>query len=141
MTPEGQINVPKQFTDPEQQSYYTQKLAPPPVARAGELVAVSGGMFYPREAPDQPKLIEVGDHFEEGQALYIIEVMKMFNKVYAPFSGTITEALVEGEGVIIKKGQPLFKVKPDYEPEILDLDAVHSARVQHSIDLLNQIVS
>ena len=140
MSPEGHIKVPEQFTDPEPQSYYTQKLAPPPVARAGELVAVSGGMFYPREAPDQPKLIEVGDHFEEGQALYIIEVMKMFNKVYAPFSGTITEALIEGEGVIIKKGQPLFKVKPDYEPEILDLDAVRAVRTHNSIDLLNQVL-
>ena len=41
--------------------------------------------------------------------------MKMFNKVYAPFSGTITEILIDGEGVIIKKGQPLFKIKPDVE--------------------------
>ncbi len=141
MTPEGQITVPQQFIDAEQQAYYTQKLAPPPVARAGELVAVSGGMFYPREAPDQPKLIEVGDHFEEGQALYIIEVMKMFNKVYAPFSGTITEALVDGEGVIIKKGQPLFKVKPDYEPEIVDLDELKTARVQDSLAVLKTVLN
>ena len=41
--------------------------------------------------------------------------MKMFNKVYASFAGTITEILIEGEGVIIKKGQPLFKIKPDVE--------------------------
>jgi hypothetical protein len=31
--------------------------------------------------------------------------MKMFNKVYAPFAGTIDEVLVEGDGVIISKGQ------------------------------------
>jgi pyruvate/2-oxoglutarate dehydrogenase complex dihydrolipoamide acyltransferase (E2) component len=37
----------------------------------------------------------------------------MFNKVYAPFAGTVDEVLVEGDGVIISKGQPLFKVSPD----------------------------
>ena len=39
--------------------------------------------------------------------------MKMFNKVYAPFAGTIDEVLVEEDGVIIKKGQPIFKITPD----------------------------
>ena len=53
-------------------------------------------------------------HFEKGQPLYIIEVMKMFNKVNAPFSGTIDKILMErGDGVIVTKGQPLFKVTPD----------------------------
>jgi len=45
--------------------------------------------------------------------LYIIEVMKMFNKVYAPFSGTIDAVLVPESGVVVRKGQPLFKVTPD----------------------------
>ena len=43
--------------------------------------------------------------------------MKMFNKVNAPFDGRIDEVLVEGDGVIIKKGQPIFKVTPDEKPE------------------------
>lgn len=124
----GQVELPQEWADAKQQAELISSLAPPPPARSGELVAVSGGMFYPREAPDQPKLIEVGDHFEEGQALYIIEVMKMFNKVYAPFAGTVTEALIEGEGVIIKKGQPLFKVKPDLE--VAESDPLEERRVQ-----------
>ena len=41
--------------------------------------------------------------------------MKMFNKVYAPFAGTIDKVLVETDGTIIKKGEPLFKVTPDEE--------------------------
>jgi len=52
-------------------------------------------------------------HFEKGQPLFILEVMKMFNKVPAPFSGTIDEILIEGDGTIVSKGQPLFKVTPD----------------------------
>ena len=45
----------------------------------------------------------------------IVEVMKMFNKVLAPFAGTIEKVLVEDDGVIIAKGQTLFKIKPDEE--------------------------
>ena len=40
-----------------------------------------GGTFYAREAPHLPPLVDEGDHFEAGQPLFIIEVMKMFNKV------------------------------------------------------------
>jgi biotin carboxyl carrier protein len=88
-------------------------LVPPPAARSDEILAVSGGMYYPREAPGKPEFVAEGRHFEKGDPLYIVEVMKMFNKVYAPFSGTIERVLVAGEGVIIKKGQPLFKIAPD----------------------------
>ncbi|RQW77867.1 MAG: acetyl-CoA carboxylase biotin carboxyl carrier protein subunit, partial [Geobacter sp.] len=50
----------------------------------------------------------------KGQPLYIIEVMKMFNKINAPFSGTIDKILIQGgDGTIVQKGQPLFKVTPD----------------------------
>ena len=41
--------------------------------------------------------------------------MKMFNKVTATFAGTIEKVLVAEDGVIIAKGQPLFKIKPDEE--------------------------
>jgi acetyl/propionyl-CoA carboxylase alpha subunit len=134
---DGLVRVPDEWCDAERQAELIQALAPPPVARSGELVAVSGGMFYPREAPDQPKLIEMGEHFEEGQPLYIIEVMKMFNKVYAPFSGTITEVLIEGEGCIIKKGQPLFKVKPDQE--LIEVD--HDEERRRQIEVTRQLLS
>jgi len=59
-----------------------------------------------------PAFVEGGSHFDKGDPLYIIEVMKMFNKVYAPFAGTITGVLVE-TGTVVRKGQPLFKIRPD----------------------------
>ena len=67
------------------------------------------------EAPHLPPLIEEGDHFEEGQPLFVVEVMKMFNKVTASFSGTVDKVLLADDGVIISKGQSLFKVTPDDE--------------------------
>ncbi|NIB41257.1 biotin carboxylase [Pseudomaricurvus alkylphenolicus] len=107
------IHIPDNLTDEELQKAMAKVLVPPPVAKSDEILAPTGGMFYSCEAPGMPPFVEVGTHFDAGQPLYIIEVMKMFNKVNAPFSGTIDEILIETDGTIIKKGQPLFKITPD----------------------------
>ena len=71
-------------------------------------------MFYAREAPNLPPIVQEGDRFKAGQPLFIIEVMKMFNKISVPFSGTITKNLMENsDGKIISKGQSIFKITPD----------------------------
>jgi biotin carboxyl carrier protein len=73
-----------------------------------------GGAFFAREAPHLPILVGEGEHFEAGQPLFIIEVMKMFNKVLAPFSGTLSENLMKDcDGKIVSKGQVMFKIEPD----------------------------
>ncbi len=128
VNPDLTIDIPERLRDRDLQQSMARVLAPPPVAKSDELVAVSGGMFYPREAPGMDTFVSEGSHFEEGDPLYIVEVMKMFNKVYAPFSGTIEKVLVEGDGVIIKKGQPLFKVAPDLVFEASSPDAEVRAR-------------
>ncbi len=107
------IAIPDRLLDGDHQSLMMKALAPPPMAKSDEIVAVSGGMFYGRESPEASLYIQKGDHFDAGDPLYIVEVMKMFNKVYAPFAGTVDDVLVEEDGVIISKGQSLFKVTPD----------------------------
>jgi biotin carboxyl carrier protein len=73
-----------------------------------------GGMFYSREAPNLPQLIVEGDSFKAGQPLFIIEVMKMFNKISAPFNGkVIKNTLKDSDGKIVSKGQLVFKIQPD----------------------------
>jgi acetyl/propionyl-CoA carboxylase alpha subunit len=108
------IDIPPRLFEKPLQEQMKKVLAPPPAMRSNEIVAVSGGMFYAQEAPDRPPFVTVGSHFKVGDPLYLIEVMKMFNRVLAPFSGTIEEVLVTGgEGTIVQKGQPLFRVTPD----------------------------
>jgi acetyl/propionyl-CoA carboxylase alpha subunit len=107
------ITIPERLFDRDHQAKMKKVLVPPPVNKADEIVAVSGGMYYAQEAPGMPRFIEEGQHFEIGDPLYIVEVMKMFNKVYAPFAGTIDKILVDTDGTIVSKGQPLFKVTPD----------------------------
>ena len=107
------LTIPDRLFHREHQAKMKKVLVPPPVNKADEIVAVSGGMYYAQEAPGLPCFIEEGQHFEIGDPLYIVEVMKMFNKVYAPFAGTVDKILVDTDGTIVSKGQPLFKVTPD----------------------------
>ncbi len=125
------VDIPARLADPDLQAAMKRVLAPPPATRADAIVAVSGGMYYAQEAPGLPPLVEQGDHFEAGQPLYVIEIMKMFNKINAPFAGTIDEVLMTGaDGSIVSKGQPLFKVTPD-EP-LVEEDAAERAKRLHS---------
>ena len=107
-------SFPNQYTDSEIAAPLIRSLAPPPKASSNEIVTPMGGVFYAREAPHLPLLTEPGMHFDEGQPLFIIEVMKMFNKVNAPFSGTVTRCLIEDtEGSVVTKGQKIFEIVPD----------------------------
>ena len=107
------ITIPEHLHDPKLQDAMRKVLVPPPVTKADEIVAAMGGTFYAQEAPTLPAFVTKGAHFAKGDPLYIIEVMKMFNKVHAPFAGTITDVLMPTSGVVVRKGQPLFKVTPD----------------------------
>jgi acetyl/propionyl-CoA carboxylase alpha subunit len=113
VNPDLSITIPAELLEKTLQDRMAKVLVPPPAAKSDEILAASGGMFYAREAPGMDAFVKEGSHFTQGQPLYIVEVMKMFNKVYAPFAGTIDKVLVDVDGVIIKKGQPLFKVTPD----------------------------
>jgi acetyl/propionyl-CoA carboxylase alpha subunit len=125
---DGTVTIPERLTERKLQDAMKKVLAPPPAMRSNEIVAVSGGMFYAQEAPDRPPFLSKGSHFNAGDPLYIIEVMKMFNRVYAPFSGTVDEILISGgEGTIVQKGQPLFRVTPD-EPFVEEDPAVVKRR-------------
>jgi biotin carboxyl carrier protein len=131
------IHIPDELTDAELQVAMAKVLVPPPVANSDEILAASGGMFYSREAPGMEPFVTVGSHFKQGDPLYIVEVMKMFNKVYAPFSGTIDSVLVENDGVIIKKGQPLFNITPD-EVVVIETPEEIQQRRQQSTALFLQ---
>ncbi|PJZ54964.1 biotin/lipoyl-containing protein [Leptospira adleri] len=106
--------LPEEFKKADTRDAFIKFLAPPPKASSDEIVAPMGGMFYSKEAPDLPPMVQVGDHFKAGQPLFIVEVMKMFNKISAPFSGTVKEILLsDSDGKIISKGQTIFKIVPD----------------------------
>jgi acetyl/propionyl-CoA carboxylase alpha subunit len=105
---------PEQYSDEKIVTELVRSLAPPPKASSNEIVTPMGGAFYSREAPHLPPLVEEGHHFAEGDPLFIIEVMKMFNKINAPFAGTVTRNLMpDSDGAVVSKGQAIFEIEPD----------------------------
>ncbi len=134
------IALPSKWLDAELQAQMRRVLAPPPTQSGDEILAESGGSFYCREAPDRPPFIEPGQHFESGDTLCIIEVMKMFNKMRAPFAGTVRELLLSEDGSVVRKGQPLFSVQPDERVVVEDPRAKQQLRYARTERLMRRAV-
>lgn len=74
------------------------------------LTAPVGGIFYRTRSPDSPPFVEVGDEITEGQVVALIEAMKVFSEIPAPFSGTVVEILVQN-GQMVHHGDELMYVR------------------------------
>ncbi|MCK6425118.1 MAG: acetyl-CoA carboxylase biotin carboxyl carrier protein [Burkholderiaceae bacterium] len=68
------------------------------------------GTFYRASNPGAKPLAEVGQQVKEGQALCIIEAMKIMNEIESDRAGTVTKVLVEN-GQAVEYGQPLFIIE------------------------------
>tara|TARA_B100000902_G_C26610637_1_gene574937 strand:- start:3 stop:524 length:522 start_codon:yes stop_codon:yes gene_type:complete len=69
------------------------------------------GTFYRSSSPENPSFVNVGDTIKEGDAICIIEAMKLFNEIESEVSGTIIKVLVD-DATPIEFDQPLFLVDP-----------------------------
>lgn len=69
------------------------------------------GTFYASPSPDAKPFVNVGDSVSVGDALCIIEAMKIMNEIESDVSGTITKILVKN-GQPVEFDQPLFEVDP-----------------------------
>ncbi len=68
------------------------------------------GTFYRSPSPDAPVFVDVGSMVRPGQALCIIEAMKLMNELESDVSGTIVEICVPN-GKAVEFGQRLFRIK------------------------------
>jgi acetyl-CoA carboxylase biotin carboxyl carrier protein len=87
--------------------------APAPAVDDAGVVFVTSpfvGTFYRSPSPDAPSFVEPGSAVREGQALCIVEAMKLMNEIEADCAGTIIEILAEN-GKSVEFGQKLFKVR------------------------------
>ncbi len=82
-----------------------------PVVETGHVVkSPMVGTFYRASGPNAKSFAEVGMAIKEGQAICIIEAMKIMNEIDADKTGTITKILVEN-GQPVEFGQPLFIIE------------------------------
>ena len=67
------------------------------------------GTFYIKPSPTSNPYVEIGKDVKKGDALCIIEAMKLMNEIESEFSGKITEILVK-DGEPVEYGTPLFRI-------------------------------
>jgi oxaloacetate decarboxylase alpha subunit len=92
--------------------------APAAAAPAAAPAAVTGptinaplnGTFYRSSAPGKPNLVEEGGSVKAGEAVCIVEAMKLFNQIKAEKACKIVRFLVN-HGDHVKKGQPMAAIE------------------------------
>jgi acetyl-CoA carboxylase biotin carboxyl carrier protein len=68
------------------------------------------GTFYRAASPDSEPFVEEGASVRKGQALCIIEAMKMMNQIEADKGGRVTSIMAKS-GDPVEFGQPLFVIE------------------------------
>ena len=76
-----------------------------------EVTAPMVGTFYRAPGPEEPPFVEIGSKINVGQAVCILEAMKLMNELESEVSGEVIEILVEN-GTPVEFGQVLMRVKP-----------------------------
>jgi len=69
------------------------------------------GTYYEAPSPAAPAFVGVGDAFEEGQPLCIVEAMKLMNEITAEEPGIIREVPLDN-GASVEYGTVLFYYEP-----------------------------
>ena len=99
------VHVPAQPSGPVPNAEAPASLAP-----EGHLVkSPMVGTFYRSGSPGAKAFIEIGDTVKEGDALCIIEAMKLMNEIESDKAGVVKAILVEN-GQPVEFGQPLFVI-------------------------------
>lgn len=68
------------------------------------------GTFYSAPSPDADAFVKVGQKVAIGDAVCIVEAMKMFNKIESDVEGTIKRVLI-ADGEPVEFDQPLFEIE------------------------------
>ena len=124
---EGKVRIVKADPRAVPQTYLPAQAMPEPVAApaaplavvaAAEEPALTGhvikspmvGTFYRASSPGGKPLVDLGSEVKEGEAVCIIEAMKIMNEIEADKTGKVTRVLCEN-GQAVEFGQPLFIVE------------------------------
>lgn len=80
-----------------------------PLAAADAGHGIAGGLNAPMSGSIVRVLVEVGQQVEPGQALLVLEAMKMEHSIRAPHAGTV-DALHCSEGEMVAEGAVLVEL-------------------------------
>ncbi len=83
--------------------------APVAATKGTPVLAPLNGTFYRSDAPGKPKLAEDGASVKAGEAVCVVEAMKLFNPIKASANGKITFVVEHGKPVA--KGQVIATIE------------------------------
>ena len=103
--------VPASAPAPAHTTPVAKAVAPVAAAPAGPSInAPLNGTFYRSPGPGKPEFAKEGDVVEAGATVCIVEAMKLFNPIKAPYKCKIVKMLVE-HGKPIKKDEPMVSIQ------------------------------
>ena len=118
ITSNGKITSEEIDTPPPQSKIDSSPVpsTPPPSVPGSrsdyvEVTAPMVGTFYRAPGPEEPPFVEIGSKISVGQAVCILEAMKLMNELESEVSGEVIEILVEN-GTPVEFGQALMRLKP-----------------------------
>jgi acetyl-CoA carboxylase biotin carboxyl carrier protein len=76
------------------------------------ITASNLGAFYRAPAPGEPPFVELGQKIAEGDAVGLLEVMKLYTSVVSTVSGIVDRICVP-DGQMVEAGEVLLLVKVD----------------------------
>ena len=72
--------------------------------------SVMAGTFYRSASADKPAFVEEGMVVKEGDTICILEAMKLFNEIEAPFDCKIVKILID-DATMVKKDQAIMAIE------------------------------
>ncbi len=123
VSPDSIASLPKITTEESEPPMPQRKIetsaapsTPPPSVPGSrsdlvEVTAPMVGTFYRAPGPEEPPFVEIGSRISVGQAVCILEAMKLMNELESEVSGEVIEILVEN-GTPVEFGQVLMRLKP-----------------------------
>jgi len=68
------------------------------------------GRLFRSVSADQPPFVEAGSEVKKGDPVCVIEAMKLFNKIEAPYNCKIVKILVD-DATLLVKDQPIMAIE------------------------------
>nr|WP_086938098.1 acetyl-CoA carboxylase biotin carboxyl carrier protein [Thaumasiovibrio occultus] len=81
-----------------------------PAVSGHQVTSPMVGTFYSSPSPDAASFVEIGSTVNVGDALCIVEAMKMMNQIEADKAGVV-KAILASDGDAIEFDQPLFVIE------------------------------
>lgn len=109
--PRGPVHEPAGTPTPQPEPPVEPPVARPAAPLLHELHSPIVGTFYRAAGPDSVPFVEIGSRVKKGQAICIVEAMKVMNEIESEIDGEVVEILVTNAHPV-EYGEVLLRLRP-----------------------------